>query len=176
MLVGLIIFFFDYKYRNVSDMFMNVSVITVVVGCSKFVSSTMECQYTAACNVLVDEFTAINRRVRAITDDTATVVQQLSGTHCQLVRLVRLFNDEYGAPIFFTTINLLLNQIFVMNDIVSMFVESNRLAHSFVDFAYIYDTFLWTTYLLRLCWICYRVDGLVGQVSCKWASWVFYLE
>lgn len=99
-----------------------------------------------------------------------------AATHCRLTRLVRLFNDEYGAPILITTLNLLLSQIYVMNDIVSVIVDNDNFESKYTNFVYVYDTFMWTCYWLRFWWICYRVDDLIKQVRVNTITWYLNIK
>jgi len=82
-----------------------------------------------------------------------------------VVRLVRLFNDEYGAPIFFTTTGLLMCQIYAMNDVVSVIVVGDTFEAAYERYAYVLNAFAWTFSWFRFWWICYRADDLVTKVS-----------
>lgn len=174
-----------FKYRKFTDMPTTVIVMntTIPLGCCIYVSSTLEEQYTAACGALAQEFASANFRARDlrrhlqqpdirqnIYDDQWAATERLtrlSTVHCRLARLVRLFNDEYGAPIFFTTIGLLLYQIYAMNDIVSVFVVSDTFEVTYERYTYVLDAFIWTFSWFRFWWICFRADDLAEQVSCK---------
>lgn len=170
-----------YKYRMFTDLSTAeiVAQATVPLGCCVYCGSTMECQYAAACCALAQRFASVNRRtgelarelaggrcrVRRDQQRAADRLAGLSAEHCRLVRLVRLFNDEYGAPIFLTTAGLLMCQIFVMNDVVSVVVVSDTFEASYERYAYVLDAFGWTFAWFRLWWICYRADDLVTRVS-----------
>jgi len=170
-----------YKYRNFSDIPTTAIVVqtTLPLICCVYAGSTMECQYTAACGALAREFASVNFRARDLRRDIRPDVRRnhrdqwaaterlarLSEAHCRLTRLVRLFNDEYGAPIFFTTVGLLLSQIYAMNDIVSVVMVSDTFEATYERYAYALNAFTWTFSWFRLWWICYRVDDLTGQVS-----------
>lgn len=132
--------------------------------CCSGVGTTIECQYAAACRALADRLTAVNRQSGswgAATGSLAVAARD----HGRLVRLVRLFNDEYAVPIFLTTVNLLLKQIYVMNDTVSVFFAGDTVRPANGEIAYVRNAIVWTESWFRLWWICYRMDGLAGQVS-----------
>lgn len=163
---GTILYFVYYKIKMFAGVVVNWLFFwdIVMIGFCILVSTTMEEQYTAACYTLTDEFTMVNRRVKAIAKNSVVEVQQLSSIHCQLVHLVRLFNDEYGISIFLTTLNLLFWQVFMMNDVVAITIDSDKYSLSYINFSYIYDTYTWIAYWYRLWWVCYRMDGLIEQV------------
>jgi len=172
-----------YKYRKFTDM-PTIAILvqtTLPLCCCVYAGSTLESQYTAACSALAQEFASVNSQARGLRRDLQPGIHRnlrdqwaaterlarLSDAHCRLVRLVRLFNDEYGAPIFFTTTGLLLSQIYALNDIVSVFVVSDTFEATYELYAYVQDALTWTFAWFRLWWICYRADDLTGQVS-KW--------
>lgn len=169
------VFFIHYKFRRFSDLSLGavVAQLTIPLGCCMGAASSAECQYTCACNALCDEFAAVNRRVARITAEfyhgtsAAETVCRVARDHCRLTRLVRLFNDEYGVPVLLVTLNLLLSQIYMMNDLVSVIVAPDAYHTEYVDYMCVYDTYEWLMFWFRFWWICYRVDGLVKQVSCK---------
>ncbi|VVC43622.1 7TM chemoreceptor [Cinara cedri] len=136
--------------------------MTVPLACCVYVGTTMECQYSAACHALSGRLAAVNRRSGSWA--AARSLAAAAEAHGRLARLARLFNGEYGAPIFLTTVNLLLNQIYAMNDVVSVFVAGETFEPAYVEFTYAHNAIVWTVSWLRLWWICYRVDGLTGQV------------
>jgi len=170
-----------YKYRKFTDMPTTDIVVqnTLPLACCVYAGSTMEGQYTAACSVLAQEFASVNSRAKGLRRDLQPDIRRnhrdqwaaterlasLSDAHCRLVRLVRLFNDEYGAPIFFTTAGLLLSQIYALNDIVSVIIVSDTFEATYERYAYVLNAFTWTFAWFRLWWICYRADDLTGQVS-----------
>jgi len=170
-----------YKYRKFTDMATTAIMVqaTLPVGCCVGVGSTMEGQYTAACGALAQEFASVNSRARSLRRDLHPDIRRnlrdqwaaterlarLSDAHCRLVRLVRLFNDEYGAPIFFTTAGLLLCQIYALNDIVSVVFVSDTFEATYECYIYVLNALTWMFAWVRLWWICYRADDLTGQVS-----------
>lgn len=164
---GLMLYMFYLKHR----MFTNTPAATIAwqvimpFGCCVLTASTMESQYTSACRALADEFAAVNRLTRAATGADAEALVNASGAHCRLTWLVRLFHDEYSVPIFLTTINLLLSQIFSMNDFVAMIIDGESFDASYVNFEYTFDTIAWLWTWFRFWWICYHVDHLTKQVS-----------
>lgn len=170
-----------YKYRKFTDMPTTAILVqtTLPLCCCVCAGSTLESQYTAVCRALAQEFASVNSQAQGLRrglqpgirhnlrDQWAATEQlvRLSDAHCRLVRLVRLFNDEYGASIFFTTAGLLLSQIYALNDIVSVVVVSDTFEATYELYSYVLDAFTWTFAWSRLWWICYRADDLTGQVS-----------
>lgn len=171
-----------YKYSEFTDLSTAeiVERATVPLGFCVYCSSTMECQYAAACGALAQRFASVNRRTGELVRElgsggrcrvrrdhrrAADRLAGLSAEHCRLVRLVRLYNDEYGAPMFFTTAVLLMCQIYAMNDVVSVVVVSDTFDAAYERYAYALDAFGWTFAWFRLWWICYRADELVTRVS-----------
>lgn len=151
-----------------------LTMITVPLASCVLAGVTMECQYTSACRALADEFAAVNRLALAVCrdDDHAggDALLRMSDAHCGLVRLVRLFNDEYGGPVFLTTFNLLLAEIFVLNDVVSALVAEETIRSTYADFIYAFETYSLLWYWYRFWWICHQADRLTTQVSAPFWS------
>lgn len=160
----------QYKYtRYTAASFVDIAKsVTIPVIISMTGDSFMECQYTSTCTALSNEFDAINRR----TEEAATrrSFAEVAVEHGRLVRLVRFFNDEYGVPLLLTTFNLLLGQVYSINDAVTVVVNNERLELSYPDFAIIYDSIKWSFYWLRLLWITYRIEGLITRVRFQKSS------
>jgi hypothetical protein len=163
---GALVYMNYYKHRTFTDAPHATIVVlkSMPFACCFLTMSTMESQYTSACNTLVDEFTTLNALMRTAADTDAETLIAASGAHCRLTWLTRLFNDEYSVPIFLTTVNLLLLQIFSMNDFMAMIIDGESFEPSYVHLEYMFDSFTWTWMWFRFWWICHHVDRLIKQV------------
>lgn len=157
-----------YKYQRFSEI-PAPAIVARISGPTllcEFVATTVECQYTCVCRALSDEFAAVNRK---LSDDDAgsapPAAAPLSEAHSRLTRLVRMFNDEYALLILLTTISLLLRQIYALNDTVFMIIDGETYGAKYMNFVCYDNTYQWIVMWLRFWWICYRVDGLIKQVS-----------
>lgn len=167
----LLLYLLQYKYQRFTELSASEVAfeLTVPAGLCEFAVTTIECQYTSVCRALADEFAAVNRKLAADTAGSASggAVRPLSEAHSRLARLVRLFNDEYSVLILLTTVNLLLRQIYLLNDVVSMIIDGETYDPAYLNFICVYDAYQWTGCWLRFWWVCYRVEGLLGQVSVR---------